>query len=90
MLAGPLFLTWILLGTVSTVQCQGTLCHPARTSAVVAGPHRMAVFPDQATCELYKKTLEEQYPVVVQHRTRPDVTIRKDMTFTCEALEEPL
>jgi hypothetical protein len=90
MLAGPLFLTWVLMGTVSTVQCQGTLCHPARTSAVVAGPHRMAVFPDQATCELYRSTMAQQYPVVVQPRTRPDVTIRKEITFTCTAREDPL
>lgn len=50
----------------------------------------MAVFQDLATCQLYKKTMEQQYPVVVQPRHRPDITIRKDMTFTCTESEEPL
>src|SRR5262245_53483758 len=36
-----LLLTWVLLGTVSTVQCTGTACQPTRSSQAVAGPHRL-------------------------------------------------
>jgi hypothetical protein len=90
MLVGPFLLTWLLMGTPSTVQCQGAICHPARNNAVVAKPYKMAVFPDLATCHLYQKTLEQQYPVVVQPRHRPDITIRKEMTFMCQESEDPL
>jgi hypothetical protein len=73
----PLLLTWIFVSTVSTVQCTGTVCHPTRTSAAVAGPHRMAIFSSPAACELYRQTLQQQEPLVVHSQTRPDVTIRK-------------
>jgi hypothetical protein len=87
---GRILLTWVLIGTVSTVQCQGTDCHPTRTSHVVAGPHRMAVFPSLAACEIYRQTLQQRHQTVVQSQVQPDVTVRKEMTFTCQESEEPL
>jgi hypothetical protein len=59
MLLGPMLLTWILVGTVSTVQCKGTVCQPTRTSQAVAGPHKMAVFHSLAACERYRSTMQQ-------------------------------
>ena len=84
MLLGPMLLTWVLIGTVSTVQCKGTVCQPTRTSQAVAGPHTMAIFPSPTACELYRQTLQQQEPLVVHSQTRPDVTIRKQITYTCQ------
>jgi hypothetical protein len=90
MLLGPILLTWILVGTVSTVQCTGTVCQPTRTSPAVAGPHKMAVFHSLAACERYRKTMQQTHQTAVQSHTRPDVTVRKEYTFTCQESEEPL
>ena len=90
MLLGPILLTWILVGTVSTVQCTGTVCHPTRTSAAVAGPHRMAVFATPQACELYRTTMQQLHPQAVPSPTPPTVTVRKEYTFTCQESEEPL
>jgi hypothetical protein len=90
MLLGPILLTWILVGTVSTVQCTGTICHPTRTSQAVAGPHKMAVFHSPTACELYREKMTQTHQTVVHRSARPDVTVRKEMTFTCTLAEEPL
>jgi len=90
MLLGPMLLTWVLIGTVSTVQCKGTVCQPTRTSQAVAGPHKMAIFHSPTACELYRQTLQQQEPLVVHSRTRPDVTVRKQITYSCQESEEPL
>ena len=74
----------ICLRTVTTVRCQGTVCQPTRTSAAVAGPHKMAVFHSPTAGELYRQTLQQQEPLVVHSQTRPDVTIRKQITYTCQ------
>jgi hypothetical protein len=90
-MVGTAFLiTWVLLGTVSTVQCTGTVCHPTRTSQAVAGPHTMAVFHSLAACELSRTTMQQMHQTVVQHPTQPDITVRKDYTFTCQERAEPL
>ena len=90
MLLGPILLTWVLMGTVSTVQCKGTDCHPTRTSQAVAGPHTMAVFHSSAACERYRQTMQQMHQSAVQSHTRPDVTVRKEFTYRCQESEEAL
>lgn len=80
----PLLLTWILLGTVSTVQCKGTDCRPTRTSQRVASPHTMAVFHSLAACEVYRQQMQQMQQTVVHAQTRPEVTVRKQITYTCQ------
>jgi hypothetical protein len=86
----PLLLTWVFLGTVSTMQCHGTDCQPTRTSPAVAGPHRMAVFPSPAACEAYRHKMEQMPLPVVHSTTRPEVTVRKQITYTCAEGSEGL
>jgi hypothetical protein len=90
MLFGPILLTWILVGTVTTVRCQGTVCQPTRTSRAVAGPHTMAVFHSLAACELYRSTMQQLHQQAVASSTQPAVTVRKAFTYTCHESEEPL
>jgi hypothetical protein len=90
MLLGPILLTWIFVGTVSTVQCKGTVCQPTRTSQAVAGPHKMAVFHSLAACERYRSTMQQLYQQAVPSATQPAVTVRKALTSTCHESEEPL
>ena len=87
---GPILLTWVLMGTVSTMQCKGTDCHPTRTSATVAGPHKMAVFHSLAACELYRSTMQQLHQQAVPSSTQPTVSVRKALTYTCHESEEPL
>jgi hypothetical protein len=90
MLLGPILLTWILVGTVSTVQCKGTVCQPTRTSQAVAGPHKMAVFHSLAACELSRKTMQQLHQQTVHSPSQPAVSVRKELTYTCHESEEPL
>ena len=90
MLLESLLLTWVLMGTVSTVQCKGTVCHPTRTSQAVAGPHTMAVFHSLAACELYRSTMQQMHQLAVPSATQPAVSVRKELTYTCHESEEPL
>ena len=90
MLLGPMLLTWILVGTVSTVQCTGTVCQPTRTSQAVAGPHKMAVFHTAAACERYRSTMQQLHQQAVPSPAQPAVTVRKEYTFTCQESAEPL
>ena len=86
-----LLLTWILMGTVRTRLCHGTDCHPTRSSALVAGPHRMSIFPSPAQCEVYRQHMQQTHPpVVVPSQGDPTVTVRKEMTFFCQESEGPL
>jgi hypothetical protein len=87
---GPLLLPWILLGTVTTVQCHGTDCRPTRTSQAVAGPHTMAVFPSPAACAVYRQQMQEMHQSAVQRQTRPDITVKKQITYTCQEEGEGL
>ena len=90
MLLGPILLTWILVGTVSTVQCKGTVCQPTRTSQAVAGPHKMAVFHSPTACERYRQTMQQLHQQAVPSSTQPAVTVRKEYMFTCQESEEAL
>ena len=76
-----LLLTWILLASMQTLRCQGATCQ-AVPHATVA-PRRLSTFPSRLVCEDYRLHLEQQTPPVVHSQGRPDVTIRKQMTFTC-------
>ena len=88
---GPILLTWILMGTVSTRLCHGTDCHPTRSSHMVAGPHKMAVFQSPAACEVYRQHMAQTHQtIVVPSQAQPDVTVRKEMTFFCQESEGPL
>ena len=86
---GALLLTWILFGTVTTVQCQGTVCVPTRGSTAVAGLHRLAVFPDPQQCHAYRVMFTQQPQPVVHSQAHPPITIRKQITYTCQRGEEP-
>ena len=90
MLLAPILLTWILVGTVSTVQCKGTICQPTRTSQAVAGPHKMAVFHSPTACELYRQRMQQMHQQAVPSPTQPAVTVRKEFTYTSQGSEEPL
>ena len=90
MMLGPILLTWILFGTVTTVQCKGTDCHPTRTSQAVAGPHKMAVFHTAAACELSRCTMQQMHQQAVSSPTQPAVTVRKEFTYTCHESKEAL
>jgi len=50
----------------------------------------MAVFHAPTACELYRQTLQQQEPLVVHSQTRPDVTVRKQITYSCQESEEAL
>jgi hypothetical protein len=77
-----LLLTWILVASMQTLRCQGETCQ-AVPQATVA-PHRLSIFPSRDICEDYRRHLEQQTPPVVRSQTRPDVTIRKQITYTCQ------
>jgi len=85
MLPGRLLLTWILMATITTVQCQGITCHPTRTSAVAAGPHRLTIFPTPEACESVRLKLEQMHTPVVRTLPHSTVSVRKEYTFTCHA-----
>ena len=90
MLLGPMLLTWVLIGTVSTVQCKGTVCQPTRTSQAVAGPHKMAILHSPTACELYRQTMQQLHQQAVPSPTQPAVSVRKEFTYTCQESEEAL
>ena len=75
-------LTWLLLASMQTLRCQGEMCQ-AVPHATVA-PHRLSIFPSRLVCEDYRRHLEQQTPPVVHSQARPDVTIRKQITYTCK------
>ena len=77
-----LLLTWILLASMQTLRCQGATCQ-AVPHATVA-PRRLSTFPSRLVCEDYRLHLEQQTPPVVHSQARPDVTIRKQITYTCK------
>ena len=83
-MVGPILLAWVLMGTITTVQCRGLDCRPTRTNAVVAGPHRMAVFPTPQACELYRQNMSQMHQEVAASATNPAVTVRKAYVYTCQ------
>jgi hypothetical protein len=76
--------TWVLFATMTTLQCTGSACRPTRTSQALPGPYRLSVFPTLEACTAMGVTLEQQMTLQVASPTRPDVTVRKVFTFTCE------
>jgi hypothetical protein len=51
----------------------------------------MAVFHSLAACDVYRTTMTQLHQsVTVPTPTRPDVTVRTVMTFTCQEREAPL
>ena len=50
----------------------------------------MAVFQTPAACEAYRQKMQQMDLPVVHSQTRPDVTVRKAFTYTCEESEEAL
>ena len=40
--------------------------------------------------EAYRQKMQQMDLPVVHSQTRPDVTVRKEFTYTCEESEEPL
>jgi hypothetical protein len=75
---------------VTTVRCHDTVCQPTRTSAAVAGPHRMAVFRTLQACELYRQTMQQMHQQAVSSPTQLLVNVHKEFTYTCHESEEPL
>ena len=77
-----LLFTWLLMATLHTYQCHGTDCRPIVRATV--GPKRLTMFATQLECEDYRHALAEQTPPPMHSRTRPDVTIRKEILYTCQ------
>ena len=84
----PILLAWVLMATVSTVQCTGTDCKPTLSSQLGAGPHKLAVFATLQACATYRQHMQATRPQAVQVPPQPEMTIRQDYVFTCQASEE--
>ena len=78
-------LTWLLLVSMQTLRCTGDVCAPVPQHSVLQRP--LTRFDSRLVCEDYRQALEQQTPPVVHSQGRPDVTIRKHMTFTCRGGE---
>jgi hypothetical protein len=78
---GALLVTWILLVSMQTLRCMGDTCQVVPQSTV--SPRRLTRFDSRLVCEEYRRALAQQTPPVVHSQGRPDVTIRKEMTFAC-------
>ncbi len=84
-----LLLTWILLASMQTLRCHslpqarpgGEACQAVPQATVE--PKRLTTFDSRLVCEDYRTFLEDTTPPVVRSQSRPDVTIRKQMTLTC-------
>ena len=77
-----LLFTWILLASMQTLRCTGDTCQVVPQSVVAL--QRLSRFESRLVCEDCRRHLEQQTPPVVHSPGRPDVTIRKQMTFTCK------
>jgi hypothetical protein len=74
--------TWILLASMQTFRCMGETCQVVPQSPVPPKP--LTRFDSRLVCEDYRRALEQQTPPVVHSQGRPDVTIRKQRTYTCQ------
>ena len=82
MLHRPLLLfTWLLLASMQTLRCQGATCQAVLQATVP--PHRLSIFASRLICEDSRRHLEQQTPPVVHSQARPEVTIRKQIIYTC-------
>ena len=84
---GAIVFTWILVASMQTFRCMGDTCQVVPQSTVP--PKSLTRFDSRLVCEDYRKAMEQQTPPVVHSSGRPDVTIRKAMTFTCAPGEMP-
>ena len=73
--------TWILVASMQTLRCYNETCQVVPQRLVP--PKQLTRFESRQVCEDYRRVLEQQTPLVVHSQGRPDVTIRKEMTFTC-------
>jgi hypothetical protein len=80
MIGTALLMTWVLLGTVITYRCQGMDCRSVRHIA----PQQLSVFATPESCEAYRRALEQQQLPEVRSATRPDVSMKKQITYTCQ------
>jgi hypothetical protein len=80
---GAILLTWILLVSMQTLRCTGDVCEVVPQTIVTT--RRLTQFESRLVCEDYRRALEQRTPPVVYSQGRPEVTIRKAMTFTCRA-----
>jgi hypothetical protein len=78
---GAILFTWILVASMQTLRCQGDACQVVPQSIVA--PRRLTRFDSRQVCEDYRRALEQRTLPVVHSSGRPEVTIRKEMTFTC-------
>ena len=78
---GAILLTWFLLASSHMLRCTGDVCEVVPQTIVPLT--RLTHFESRHVCEDYRRTLEERTPPVVRSQGRPDVTVRREMTFTC-------
>ena len=81
MCRSTVLMTWVLLVAMETLRCQGTVCTPVPYAHVA--PTRLTTFESPQACEEHRLFLTQRAGVVVQPPNRPDLTIRKQMTYTC-------
>ena len=78
---GVILVAWMLLVSMQTLRCTGDVCAVVPQHSVPQ--HPLTRFDSRLVCEDYRQALEARTPPVVHSQGRPDVTIRKAMTFTC-------
>ena len=83
---GPILLTWVLLGTVTTYRCQGADCRAVRQIPA----QRLSVFPTPDACEGYRAALAHQQLPEVYSQAPSDVRIKKEIVYTCKEEGEGL
>ena len=78
-----LLVTWVLLTTVSPVQCTGTDCRPTRAGTVVT--HTVGTCATPEACEAQRQPRDRHGPPpVVQRAARPDGTRRQPLIAGCQ------
>ena len=78
-----LVFSWTLLATVTVLECQNNECRPRRAGASRV-EHTVGTFPTQDACEASRRTLTSTALPTVQSAARPNLTIQKQLTATCE------
>jgi hypothetical protein len=81
MRAAVLFLSWTLLATATTFECQHTQCQLSPSSAMVT--HPVMTFPSQNACEAQRQQMDRVPATVVQVPSQPGLTITKQLTYVC-------
>jgi hypothetical protein len=81
MLSTFLFLSWTLLATATTFECQNTDCRPSTSSAVVS--HPVMICGTRTACEEQRQQVGQMPATVVQIPSQPGLTITKRLTYVC-------